>query len=137
MASCTVDYATTGMGTSTIRLRSIKSSLPSLYPLCHSRDKIYQALYFCTASDGKLGGAWERGYMESSIGRNGDGQSTVKTTPCCASAYPVHGSASKVNHSSADAQVASCHGYLVFHPFVELLTVFYISGLVLSSSSIL
>ena len=26
----------------TIRLRSIKSSLPSLYPLCHSRDKIFQ-----------------------------------------------------------------------------------------------
>ena len=33
------------MGTSTIRLRSIKSSLPSLYPLRHSRDKIFQALY--------------------------------------------------------------------------------------------
>ena len=33
------------MGTSTIHLRSIKSSLPSLYPLRHSRDKIYQALY--------------------------------------------------------------------------------------------
>ena len=28
-----------------ICLRSIKSSLPSLYPLRHSRDKIYQALY--------------------------------------------------------------------------------------------
>jgi len=33
------------VGTSTIRLRSIKSSLPSLYPLRHSRDKIFQALY--------------------------------------------------------------------------------------------
>ena len=33
------------MGTSTIHLRSIKSSLPSLYPLRHSRDKIFQALY--------------------------------------------------------------------------------------------
>ena len=33
------------MGTSTILLRSIKSSLPSLYPLHHSRDKISQALY--------------------------------------------------------------------------------------------
>ena len=40
-----VDYTTTGMGTMTIRLRSIKFSLPSLYPLCHSRDKIFQALY--------------------------------------------------------------------------------------------
>ena len=35
------------------------------------------------------------------------------------SAYPVHGSASKVNCSGADAQVVSCHRYLVvFHPFV-------------------
>ena len=33
-----------GVGTSMICLRSIKSSLPSLYPLRHSRDKIYQAL---------------------------------------------------------------------------------------------
>ena len=37
----------------------------------------------------------------------------------------------------ADAQVVSCHSYVVFHPFVEQLTVFYISGLVLASSSIL
>jgi len=44
-ASCTVDYATMGVGTSTICLRSIKSSLPSLYPLCHSHDKIFQVLY--------------------------------------------------------------------------------------------
>ena len=49
-ALCTVDYA----------IRSIKSSLPSLYPLCYSRDKIYQAL-FRFSSDGRLGGAWERG----------------------------------------------------------------------------
>ena len=58
-------------------------------------------------------------------------------TPCCASAYPVHGSASRVNRSGADAQVVSCHGYLVFHPYVEQLTVFYVSGLVLASCSIL
>ena len=32
------------MGTSTIRLRSIKSSLPFSLPLCHSRDKLFQAL---------------------------------------------------------------------------------------------
>ena len=43
----TVDYATTSMGTSGIHLRSItcKSSLPSLYPLHHSHDKSFQALY--------------------------------------------------------------------------------------------
>ena len=54
------------------------------------------------------------------------------------SAYPVHGSASEVNRSGGDAQVVSCHRYLVvFHPFVEQLTVFHTSGLVLASSSIL
>ena len=52
------------------------------------------------------------------------------------SVYPVHGSASEVNCSSADAQVVSCHRYLVVsHPFVEQLTVFHTSGLVLLSSS--
>ena len=61
---------------------------------------------------------------------NGDGRSMVETMPCCASVYPVHGSASKVNCSDADAQVVFCHGCLVFHPFVEQLTVFYVSGLV-------
>ena len=38
------------------------------------------------------------------------------------SAYPVHRSASKVNHLGADTKVASCHGYVVSHPFVEQLT---------------
>ena len=48
------------------------------------------------------------------------------------SAYLVHGSASKVNHSGADAQVVFCHCYtVVFHPFVVHLTVFYISGVIL------
>ena len=37
------------------------------------------------------------------------------------SAYPVYGSASD-NHSEVDAQVVSCHHYLVI--FVEQLTVF-------------
>ena len=32
------------VGTVTIRLRSIKSSLPFSLPLCHSRDKLFQAL---------------------------------------------------------------------------------------------
>ena len=54
------------------------------------------------------------------------------------SAYPVHGSVSKVNCSGADAQVVSCHGYLVvFHPFVEQLTIFHISELVQATFFIL
>ena len=61
-------------------------------------------------------------HVESYIGRNGDGRSTVETTPCCTSAYHVHGSVSKVNRSGADAQVVSCHHYLVVvHPFVKQL----------------
>ena len=49
----------------------------------------------------------------------------------------VHESASKVNRSGGDAQVVSCHLYLVgFHPFVEQLTVFHTSGLVLALSPI-
>ena len=49
----------------------------------------------------------------------------------------IHKSASEVNLSGGDAQVVSCHHYLViFHPFVEQLTVFHTSGLVLASSSI-
>ena len=65
-ATCTVDYrSTTCVGTPTIRLRSIKSSLPFSLPLHHSCDKLSQALSRFSvlhASDGKLGGAWERGY---------------------------------------------------------------------------
>ena len=38
----TVDYATADVGTLTIHLRSIKSSLPSLH---HSHDKLSQVLY--------------------------------------------------------------------------------------------
>ena len=50
---CTVNYrliCNYVWGTLTIHLRSIKSSLPFSLPL------------FCTASDAKLGRAWERGY---------------------------------------------------------------------------
>ena len=44
----------------------------------------------------------------------------------------VHEPASEVNRSSGDAQVVSYHRYLVvFHPFVEQLTVFHTSELVL------
>ena len=50
------------------------------------------------------------------------------------SAYPIHGSASEVNRLGADAQVISCHGLLVFHPFVEQLTVFYISHVKLETA---
>ena len=53
------------------------------------------------------------------------------------SAFPIHRSVSRVNCSGADAQVVSSHCYLVFHPFVEQLTVYYISGLVLASTSVL
>ena len=38
---CTI----TCVGTTTIRLHSIKSSPPSLSPLCHSRDKLFLALF--------------------------------------------------------------------------------------------
>ena len=49
----------------------------------------------------------------------------------------IHESASEVNRSGGDTPVVSCHRYLVvFHPFVEQLTVFHTSGLVLASSSI-
>ena len=49
----------------------------------------------------------------------------------------VHESASEVNYSGGDVQIVSCHRYLVvFHPFVEQLTVFHTSELVLVSSSI-
>ena len=54
------------------------------------------------------------------------------------SAYPVHGSVSKVNRSGADAQVVSCHSNLVvLHPFVEQLTIFRISELVQATFFIL
>ena len=48
----------------------------------------------------------------------------------------VHESASEVNCSGGDVQVVSRYRYLVFRPFVEQLTVFHTSGLVLASSSI-
>ena len=46
----------------------------------------------------------------------------------------VHESASEVHRSGGDPQVISC--LVVFHPFVEQLTVFHTSGLVLALSSI-
>jgi len=58
-------------------------------------------------------------HVESLITRNGDGRSMVKTMPCCASAYPIHGSASKVNHLGADAQVVS---FTVILSFILLLS---------------
>ena len=55
-ATCTVDYrSTTCVGTSTIRLRSIKSSLPCSLPLRHSRDKLFQALYRLQATESWAG----------------------------------------------------------------------------------
>ena len=56
---------------------------------------------------------------------------------CAVLCLSVHKSVSEVNRSGGDAQVVSCHCYLVvFYPFVEQLTVFHTSGLVLASSSI-
>ena len=70
--------------------------------------------------------------------QNGKPWSAVKMTPCCPPPMPFYGSANEVNSSSADAQVVSCHRYLVvFYPCVEQLTVFHTSGLVLALSSIL
>ena len=56
---------------------------------------------------------------------------------CAVLCLSIHESASEVNCSGGDAQVVSCYCYLViFHPFVEWLTVFHTSGLVLALSSI-
>ena len=67
-ATCTIDYWSTS-GHMTIHLHSTKSSLPfSLpfsLPLRHSCDELSQTLSRFSvlhASDGKLGGARERGY---------------------------------------------------------------------------
>ena len=48
----------------------------------------------------------------------------------------VHESATKVNRSVGDAQVVSCDRLSCLSSFVEQLTVFHTSGLVLVSSSI-
>ena len=45
------------MGTLLIHLCTVKSSQPSLYPLCRSHDKLFPLLLLCTAS-----GAWEQDY---------------------------------------------------------------------------
>ena len=67
--------------------------------------------------------------------RNGEARSAGEMTPCCLR-LSVHESVSEVNRSGGDAQVVSHHHYLVFHPFVEQLTVFHTSGLILALSSI-
>ena len=60
---------------------------------------------------------------------------TSQTTSLCET-NPIHGSASGVNHSGADAQVVICHRYLViFRLFVDQLSISYISGLVSSLPS--
>ena len=47
---------------------------------------------------------------------------------CAVLRLPVHESTGEVNCSGGDAQVVSCHCYLVvFHPFVEQVTVFHTS----------
>ena len=58
-------------------------------------------------------------YVESSIGRNyyDKVRNVVKTT--LSSAYPVHGSASKADHSDADVQVISYHVVLLSFIFLS------------------
>ena len=63
---CTVDYRSTMcVGTSMIRRRSIKSSLPFSLPLHPSRDKLFQALYLFSVLQAteSWAGAWERGCL--------------------------------------------------------------------------
>ena len=68
---------------------------------------------------------------------NGEASSEALARRSCAVLrLSVHESASKVNHSGGDVQVVFCHRYLVFHPFVEQLTVFHRSGFVLALSYI-
>ena len=77
-------------------------------------------------------------HVESSIGQNGDARSAIATAPYCPSPILFTGQQAKVNRSGGDAQVVSCHHYLVvFHPFVKQLTVFRTSRFVLASSFIL
>ena len=47
----------------------------------------------------------------------------------------VHKSVSEVNCLGGDTQVVSRYHYLVFRPFVEQLTVFHTTGLVLALST--
>ena len=68
--------------------------------------------------------------------RNGEARSAGETMLCCPPPIPSRVS-ERSNRLGGGAQVVSCHRYLVvFHPFVEQLTVFHTSGLVLASSSI-
>ena len=58
--TCIVDYrSTTWVDTSTIRLCSIKSSLPFSLPLRHSRDKLSQALSRFSMTEGWVGSGKE------------------------------------------------------------------------------
>ena len=89
---------------------------------------LYQLVYTCAscASRGARG-KFEMAKLE-----------VLSRQRCAVLRLSIHGSASEVNCSIADTQVVSCHHYLdVFHPFVEQLTVFHTSGLVLPSSSTL
>ena len=67
-------------------------------------------------------------HMEGSIRQNGEVWLRQCHAVLCLSCSQV---SERNNCLNDDAQVVSCHCYLVvFHPFVELLTVSYISGLV-------
>ena len=73
--------------------------------------------------------------MKSLIGRRQNSKAWSRRH-WLSSTYPIHRSADKVNRSGADAQVVSCYS-VIFHPFVERLTVFYISGLILQPAALL
>ena len=67
-------------------------------------------------------------HVEGSIRQNGEVWSRRRHAVLCLSCSQV---SKRNNCLNGDVQVVSSHCYLViFHPFVELLTVFYISGLV-------
>ena len=56
------------------------------------------------------------------MGVGEQGLSPGRDNAALSSSYLIHGSASEVNCSDADAQIVSWHSYLViFHPFVEQL----------------
>ena len=67
-------------------------------------------------------------HVEGSIRQNGEVWSRRRHAVLCLSCSQV---SERNNCINVDKQVVSCHCYLViFHPFVELLTVFYICGLI-------
>ena len=71
--------------------------------------------------------------VNGGIGKGRDKAWSLPTaTPCCPLPIAFTSVLSEVNRSCADALVISCDCYPdIFHPIVEQLTIFYISGLAL------